>query len=115
MKTLSDYSFGQIKVGEVHYASDLIVFGDEVHAPWMRRQGHSLATEDLQWLLDRKPDSIIVGTGAYGVLTVPQDLIDELSAQGIKLVCLRTAAAAEAYNKRAKAGERVAACLHLTC
>ena len=115
MKTLSDYSFGQIAVGESRYTSDLIVFEDEVHAPWVRRQGHSLTAEDLHWLLDRKPDSIIVGTGAYGVLTVPQDLIDELSAQGIKLVCLRTAAAAEAYNKRAKAGERVAACLHLTC
>ena len=115
MKTLSDYSFGQIEVEESRYTSDLIVFEDEVHAPWVRRQGHSLTAEDLHWLLDRKPDSIIVGTGAYGVLAVPQKLIDELSEKGVELVCLRTAAAAESYNERTQKGERVAACLHLTC
>jgi len=115
MKALSDYSFGQIKVEESRYTSDLIVFEDEVHAPWVRRQGHSLTAEDLQWLLDRKPESIIVGTGAYGVLTVPQRLIDELSARGIELIALATADAAESYNERTQQGERAAACLHLTC
>lgn len=115
MLTLSDYSFGQIKVGEVRYTSDLIVFEDEVHAPWVRQEGHSLATEDLQWVLARKPDVIVVGTGAYGVLTVPRKLIDELAAQGIKPAAYATAAAVEAYNERAQKGECVAACLHLTC
>ena len=115
MKTLSDYSFGQIKVEESRHTSDLIVFEDEVHAPWMRRQGHGLAAGDLQWVLARKPDVIVVGTGAYGVLTVHQRLIDELSEQGVELVALQTGAAVEAYNERAQKGERVAACLHLTC
>ncbi len=115
MLTLSDYSFGCGVAGETRYTSDLIVFEDEMHAPWVRQAGHSLATEDLQWVLARKPEVIIVGTGAYGVLTVPQKLIDELSAQGIKLAALRTAAAVEEYNERAQEGERVAACLHLTC
>ena len=115
MKTLSDYSFGQIKVEESRYTSDLIVFEDEVQAPWVRRQGHSLKAEDLHWLLDRKPDSIIVGTGAYGALTVPQKLIDELSEQGVELVALQTGAAVEVYNEGVGKGERVAACLHLTC
>jgi len=70
---------------------------------------------DLQWLLDRRPGSITVGTGAFGVLSVLQDLIDELAARGIDLPCHRTAGAVEAYNERAQQGERVAACLHLTC
>lgn len=113
MQTLTNYGFGRINVGEARYTSDLIVFEDEVHAPWVRQEGHSLATADLQWLLDREPDSIIIGT--YGILKVPQRLIEELSALGIELVCLTTAAAAESYNERAQKGERVAACLHLTC
>lgn len=115
MKSLTHYSFGQIKVGESRHTSDLIVFEDEVHTPWVRLEGHSLATEDLQWLFDRKPDSITVGTGAYGVLSVPQDLIDELGEQRVELVALQTGAAVEAYNERIQKGERVAACLHLTC
>ncbi len=115
MKTLSDYRFGQIKVGESRYTSDLIVFEDEVHAPWVRRQGHSLTAEDLQWVLSRKPDVILVGTGAVGALSVPQKIIDELSEQGVKLVALQTEAAVDAYNERTQKGERVAACLHLTC
>jgi len=102
-------------VGEVHYTSDLIVFEDEVWSPWVRKKGHLLTLDDVQWALERSPDVIIVGTGAYGVLKVPQRLIDELSAEGTKLVCLRTAAAAESYNERTQKGQRVAACLHLTC
>jgi hypothetical protein len=115
MKTLSDRSYGQIMVKETCCTSDLIVFEEEIHAPWIRPEGHSVAAEDLQWLLGRKPDLIIVDTGAYGVLTVPINLIDELAVNGIELICLRTAAAAKAYNERAQKGERVAACLHLTC
>jgi len=115
MLTLSNYGFGHIMVGEVRYTSDLIVFEDDVQSPWVREQGHLLTLDDMQWALERSPDVIIVGTGAYGVLTVPQKLIDELSSQGIELICLGTAAAAESYNERAQKGERVAACLHLTC
>ena len=92
MKRLSDYSFGRIKVGEVHYTSDLIVFEDEAWPPWVREKGHLLTLDDVQWALERSPDVIIVGTGS-----------------------LKTAPAVEAYNKRTKEGERVAACLHLTC
>jgi len=39
MKALSDYSFGQIKVGEPRYTSDLIVLKDEGQFPWARKGG----------------------------------------------------------------------------
>jgi len=37
MKTLSDYSFGQIMVGDSRYTSDLIVFEDQAQYPWVRK------------------------------------------------------------------------------
>ena len=112
---MSDYSFGQIKVGESRYTSDLIVFEDEVWSPWVREKGHLLTLDDVQWALERSPDVIIVGTGSFGRLAIAQEVIDALSKREIELVASKTTSAVEAYNKRAKAGERVAACLHLTC
>lgn len=112
---MSDYSFGQIKVGESRYTSDLIVFEDEVQSPWVRGKGHLLTLDDVQWALERSPDVIIVGTGSFGRLAIAQEVIDALSKREIELVASKTTSAVEAYTKRAKAGERVAACLHLTC
>lgn len=115
MLTLAEYGFGHISVGESLYLRDLIVFEDEVHSPWVRQEGHFLAIGDLQWALKRRPDVIIIGTGSFGRLAVPKALIDGLSAKGISVLALRTADAVMVYNQRAKAEERVAACLHLTC
>lgn len=115
MLPLSDYRFGQITVGGSRYTSDLIVFGDEILCPWVREKGHLLRLADLQWALARSPDVIIVGTGSFGRLAIAQEVSDALSKRRIALVTAQTTSAAEAYNRRARAGERVAACLHLTC
>ena len=112
---MSDYSFGEIKVGESRYTSDLVVFEDEVQSPWVRKKGHLLTLDDVQWALERSPDAIIVGTGSYGRLAIAQEVMDELSKREIGLVASNTTSAVETYNKRARAGEHVAACLHLTC
>ena len=115
MVCLSDYAFGRVKVGDCVYRRDLIVYGEEVLSPWMRREAHRLFPDDLQWVLSRAPRVIVVGTGAVGRLSIPQETVDSLAGQGITLVGYRTARAVEEYNTRLKRGERIACCLHLTC
>ncbi|MEA3356106.1 MAG: MTH938/NDUFAF3 family protein [Candidatus Bipolaricaulota bacterium] len=112
---LTDYRFGRIKVNASYYTDDLIVFEDEILSPWIRRKGHHLFVEDLQWIIECRPVIVIIGTGAFGRLAVPRETSEALLEKGIKLLSFNTAAAAEEYNTRAARGERVAACLHLTC
>jgi hypothetical protein len=112
---LSAYHFGEVTVGEERHTKDLLVFQGQVRAPWIRREGHRLALEDLAALLEQGPEGIVVGTGAFGRLVVPSAVVRSLSERGIEILVLDTAKAVEAYNERVGRGERVAAGLHLTC
>ena len=115
MTRLTGYRFGEIKVNGVPYRHDLIVFQDEVFSPWIRNKGHCLCLDDLRWLLERHPKVILVGTGAFGRLRVPDEVIKCLGKRGILLLPLATEQVIAAYAQRAARGERVAVCLHISC
>lgn len=115
MAQLTAYSFGRVKVDDRTMTRDLILFGDEALSPWIRREGHRLHINDLKWALDHRPDVLIVGTGAFGALRVPQEVVDALGKKGVELLSFKTEEAVEVFNHRAERGDRVACCLHLTC
>src|ERR687887_2322633 len=48
MARLEDYSFGRVTVDGSEQTRDLIVLPDRVVTNWWRRDGHSLAIEDLE-------------------------------------------------------------------
>jgi len=111
---LSGYTFGRVAVDGHTHTDDLVVLPDRVVANWWREQGHSLSVADLREVFDAKPDILVVGTGAHGMMAVPPATRQALQAAGIRLVAEHTAAAVETYN-RLQATARVAAALHLTC
>ena len=113
MAKISNYHFGRVRIGRTLYHHDVLVCGDEVLSPWVRREGHSLHPDDLDWLIPRKPQTLIIGTGAFGRMRVPEETKDWLTEQGIELIALPTKRAIEEYNRRTAA--RVACGLHLTC
>jgi hypothetical protein len=47
MTRLEGYSFGRLTVDGQEHRHDLIVLPDRVVGDWWRREGHSLAMEDL--------------------------------------------------------------------
>jgi len=92
---------------------DLIVLPDRVLTNWWRREGHSLAVEDLTEVEDELPEKLILGTGAHGRLRPPRAVIEELERRGIDVEVLQTA---EAVRRYADLDERrTAAALHRTC
>ena len=111
---IDSYDFGRIVVeGEV-YTSDLIIYPERVEANWWRREGHLLQPEDLQEVMEYKPQTVIVGTGAYGQMKVAPQAKDALKVRGIELFYKPTEEACRVYNDISHSG-RVVACLHLTC
>ena len=73
-----------------------------------------LSVEDLTEVLASKPDVLIVGTGAYGAMSVPESVQKAIEGKGVKLIVKKTAEACQEYNKLKDTGNVVAA-LHLTC
>jgi hypothetical protein len=65
---LEDYRFGRVTVDGSEQTRDLIVLPDRVVTDRWRREGHSLAIEDLHEVLDKLPQRLILGVGAYGRL-----------------------------------------------
>ncbi len=113
MACLEDYSFGRIVVDGQEHTRDLIVLPDRVVADWWRRDGHSLAIEDLEEVEDELPERLILGCGAHGQLRPDPAVIEALERRGIEVEALHTGEAVRRYGESDE--RRTAAALHLTC
>jgi hypothetical protein len=112
--TVDSYEFGSITVDGQEYTADLIILPDRVIAGWRRREGHALWPQDLADVLDARPELLIVGTGASGMMHVTDEARRAADEAGIELRASPTARAVDSYN-RLRSHRRVAAALHLTC
>ena len=113
MARLEDYSFGRIVVDGEEHTRDLIVLPERVVPDWWRREGHSLALEDLDEVKDELPERLILGCGAHGQLQPPAAVIEALEKRGITVEVVPTE---EAVRRYGESDERhTAAALHLTC
>ena len=115
MPVINSYSFGSMTIDGVKYSKDVIIFPDgRIHNPWWRGQGHTLALNDLDELLLARPEIIVAGTGAMGLMRPTAELTDFLAQHGIKFIALRSSKAAETYNQLS-GSRNVGGCFHLTC
>jgi hypothetical protein len=113
MAQLRDYSFGSIQVDGDEHTRDLIVLPERVVPDWWRRDGHSLAMEDLDDVIDELPERLILGCGAHGRLQPPPAVLEELRERGVEVEAMPTADAVRRYGQLDP--DRTAAALHLTC
>ncbi len=111
---IESYSFGEIKINGEKYTNDVIIFPDYVKGDWWRKEGHRLHPEDIEGVIEASPDTLIVGTGANGRMTVPADTRDFIESKGIELIVERSREAVEKFNRLSEDEEAVAA-IHLTC
>lgn len=112
---INHYSFGKMVVGKEEYQADLIIFPDSVYKSWWRKEGHSLCLEDLTEVLKRDIEVLVVGTGAYGKMKVPETLISELKSKGIDVLVSETEKAINQFNSLLEQNKKVAGAFHLTC
>jgi hypothetical protein len=115
MQIIEQYSFGKIRISGKSFSQDVIIFPEEVVPSWWRKEGHSLHMEDLEEVVKRKPEILIIGTGYNGIMKVPQALISQLDELGIKTTVMKSTEAVREYNKLVKEKKKVAVGLHLTC
>jgi len=112
---IDSYSFGVMKIDGVEYSADLIVFPDRIKQNWWRKQGHSLAIEDLDDVFDFKPDVLIVGIGASGLIQIPASTKKALQEEAIVLIAENTDKAWQLFNEQVQKGKKAVGAFHLTC
>ena len=113
MPKIASYGFGRVTIDGREETRDVIVLPDRVVRDWWRKDGHSLALEDLEEVLDELPERLLVGTGAYGRLKPDPRTLETLRARGIDVEVLPTAEAVDRYGELDP--QTTAAALHLTC
>ncbi len=111
---IDSYSFGRIVINGMTYTTDVIIYPNKVDATWWRKEGHLLQRVDIEEVLLTKPELLIIGTGYAGVMRVPRETIDRITAQGIEVKVAKTSEAAQLYNDLQGEKNAVAA-LHITC
>lgn len=111
---IDSYSFGRIVINGKTYTSDVIIYPGTVNSDWWRREGHLLQLADLEEALQAKPDVLVIGTGSFGIMHVPGETVDRITAKGIAVKVERTGKAVEVYNEL-QGKVTVIAALHLTC
>ena len=74
---IDSYDFGHIVIDGEEITHDLILSGGEV-INWWRKEGHSIAIEDLKDLPDDF-EVLVIGNGASGCCKVPDETIDYIS------------------------------------
>jgi hypothetical protein len=113
---IESYSPGRIVVDGVELHRDVIVLPDRVLTEWWRRDGHSLAMEDLDDVLEDLPQRLILGCGYASRLEPEPSVIEALAQRGVKVEALPTDQAVERFGElEARNPAAVAAALHLTC
>jgi len=111
---IEDYEFGRFRFLGKDYSTDAIIYGDRVEA-WWRDKGHEVTRKDIDSLMAQEPSTLIFGTGAHGMMNVPDDLRAFIRSTGVQLIVHDTAQAVLEYNRLRAEDADVAIAMHLTC
>ncbi len=112
---IESYDFGRVVVDGKEYTTDLIIFPERVEDGWWRKQGHRLYVEDIEEVIEERPEVLVVGTGYWGLMRVPDETKRQIEERGIELIIQPTKQAYKTYNKLIRSGREAVAALHLTC
>jgi len=112
---IDSYSFGNIVIDGTPYASDLIIYPDgRIVDHWRRNSGHRLSSSDIDSLIQSKPEVIVVGMGASGMMKPEPELKTLLKQNSITMIAEPNDKAINVFNDLL-GSKKVSACFHLTC
>ncbi|MGM0441004.1 MAG: Mth938-like domain-containing protein [Elusimicrobiota bacterium] len=110
---VDDYSFGKIVIDGKTYTSDVLIAGGKIKK-WWRDRGHLLQNTDLKEVWSKKPDILIVGKGASGVMSTAPEVKEKCKDLGIEFFAAKSRRAVKKFNELTGKKE-TALGIHLTC
>ncbi len=111
---IDSYSFGAMIVDGMTYTADLILLPERIVSSWWRKEGHRLALEDIQGILQEKIEALVIGTGFFGLMKVNPEVRKAAESKGILIRVEKTTKAVQIFNELA-VSKKTAGAFHLTC
>lgn len=109
------FSFGNIVVKGVTYTNDIKIIQGKVIPTWWRKSGHQVDINDVQDIIDAKPDILVLGRGSPGMMKSTRSLCEFLKKNNIDLIEEKTSEAIKTFNRLFQQGKNVCAGFHLSC
>ena len=109
------FSFGNIVVKGVTYTNDIKIIRGKVIPTWWRKGGHQVDIDDIQDILEVRPDILVLGKGSPGMMKSTPSLCEYLEKNNIDLIEEKTSKAVQTFNRLFKQGKNVCAGFHLSC
>jgi len=115
MIQINSTKFGEVTVGGEIYNFDIYIYWDGEMREARTAVRHLFSTEELNFLLRKSPEIVIIGTGQYGSLEIADDVNEFAKEKDIRLIALETPKAIQKFNDLVNTKKRVAAYIHVTC
>ncbi|MGD2119083.1 MAG: Mth938-like domain-containing protein [Chromatiales bacterium] len=108
--TITAYSSGEFRVGQQDFQGSLLVSTHAVSDGWPVNSVAEIDAQVIEALLERKPQTIIIGTGK--TLQFPEyELLENLAGKHVGVEVMDTPAACRTYNILVAEGRNVLAAL----
>jgi len=95
--TIRQIEDNRIKIGNNFINHSCIVTSEEILGEWDKKNADVTTYNDLEFILEKKPDILIFGTGKKAVLP-NRNLVFDLAKKNIGLEVMTTAAACRTFN-----------------
>jgi hypothetical protein len=112
---IEHFSFGNMIVDGVTYTNDIKIIKGKVISTLWRKSGHQVNIDDIQDIIDAKPNILVLGKGKPGLMKSTPSLREFLKKNEIELIEEKTSKAIKTFNRLIKDGKNVCAGFHLSC
>ncbi len=113
MVRIDSTSFGEVVVDGKTYYSDVTVWWDGKVE--FRNKLHVFSMKEFTKIMEKGPESIVLGTGQHGVVKVPDEVTEAAEEKKIDLFIDTSPKAVQIFNSFVTEGKRVVAVIHSTC
>lgn len=110
---IEEFSFGMFRIAGKTYYDDIKIINNKVKS-WQNRRGLEITLDNIKELVDSQPEILIIGSGASGLLKVPDEVKMNIMSHRIKLIVQKTTEAVATFNNAVKEGRKVAAIMKAT-
>jgi len=116
---VDELCFGSIIIDGEKYFEDVVILSDGA----VKKRGHNflvfgshnIRKEEVEELAQGEPESIIIGTGIYGIAGLATDAENWAKEKNVNLIVQPSHDAVAKLDELSRQGRSVAALIHITC
>jgi hypothetical protein len=119
MAKVDKLSFGSIVIDGEKYSQDVVILSDgrvknRGHS-FLAFGSHNIRKEEVEELAQGEPETMIIGTGIYGIAGLAADAENWTKEKNVNLIVEPSHDAVARLNELTRQGKGVAALIHITC